>query len=138
MTRDHFRDLETGHVSKSLAYASSSGILEKVPPYERVLKLESVRFWCTQLNKSGHRRTSPICGTKQLYLSAIVKFDRWLLGKSFQAYETVIRDGQIVRQPATKSFEKLIWTVSFPSFTRMPCVDEGASTKAAASTHTAL
>ena len=32
-------------------------------------------------------------------------------------------------------FEKLIWTVSFPPLARLPRVDEGASTKAAASTH---
>ena len=47
VTRDQFKSLETNAVNKCMLYAVSSGILKRVLIYERVLKLESVKFWCT-------------------------------------------------------------------------------------------
>ena len=58
VTRDQFKSLETNAVNKCMIYAVSSGILKRVLIYERVLKLESVKFWCTQFNKTSHKRTS--------------------------------------------------------------------------------
>ena len=104
VTRDHFKGIEKNRVNKCLTYAFSSGILKKVLPYERVVNLESVKFWCTQLNKPGHKRISPRYGTRELYMCAVAKFDEWLPGRSFQSHETVIRDGQINKQAVTKSF----------------------------------
>ena len=112
VTRDQFKSLETNAVNKCMLYAVSSGILKRVLIYERVLKLESVKFWCTQFNKTSHKRTSSNGSTKKIYLRAIAKFDEWLPGRSFQSHETVIRDGQISKQPVTKSFasvEKLLY-----------------------------
>ena len=104
VTRDHFKSLETNDVNRCMIYAFSSGILKRVFLYERVLKFESVKFWCTQFNKTGHKRTSPNGSTKKMYLRVIAKFDEWLPGRSFQSHETVIRDGQMTKQPVTKSF----------------------------------
>ena len=104
VTRDHFKSLETNDVNRCMTYAFSSGILKRVLMYERVLKFESVKFWCTQFNKTGHKRTSPNGSTKKMYLRVIAKFDEWLPGRSFQSHETVIRDGQMTKQPVTKSF----------------------------------
>ena len=112
VTRDQFKSLETNAVNRCMIYAVSSGILKRVLIYERVLKLESVKFWCTQFNKTSHKRTSSNGSTKKIYLRAIAKFDEWLPGRSFQSHETVIRDGQISKQPVTKSFasvEKLLY-----------------------------
>ena len=104
VTRDHFKGIEKNRVNRCLTYAFSSGILKKILPYERIVNLESVKFWCTQLNKPGHKRISPRYGTRELYMSAVAKFDAWLPGRSFQSHETVIRGGQINKQAVTKSF----------------------------------
>ena len=104
VTRDHFKSFETNDVNRCMTYAFSSRILRRVFLYERILKLESVKFWCTQFNKTGHKRTSPNGSTKKMYLRAIAKLDEWLPGRSFQSHETVIRDGQINKQAVTKSF----------------------------------
>ena len=72
VTWDHFRHLETNCVDSCLTYAFSSGILKRILPWDDTSKLESVKFWCTQLNKPNRSHTSPN-GTRQLYLSALAK-----------------------------------------------------------------
>ena len=104
VARDRFKSLETNDVNRCITYAFSSGILRRVFMYERILKLESVKFWCTQFNKTGHKRISPNGSTKKMYLRAIAKLDEWLPDRSFQSHETVIRDGQTNKQAVTKSF----------------------------------
>ena len=102
--RDHFENMGAGRASKGLAHACSKGILRRVSPHERVMEMESVRFWCTQFHESGHKNTVPTHGTRELYLRAITKLNKWLPGRTFQSYETVISGGQITRQSITKSF----------------------------------
>ena len=104
VTRNHFNNLETNRVYRGLTHACSCGILKRVSPYDRVLKMESVKFWCTQINKPGFKNMTSKSGTKPLYLDAISKLDVWLPGRSFPSHETVIRDGQINKQAVTKSF----------------------------------
>ena len=101
---DHFKSMGTGRASKGLTHARSKGMLRRVSPHERVMKMESVRFWCTQFHGSGHKNTVPTHGTRELYLRAITKLNKWLPGRTFQSYETVISGGQITRQSITKSF----------------------------------
>ena len=99
-----FRHLGRHRASKGLAHARSAGILRRVSTYERVLKLKSVKYWPTQLNKSGLKNTQSKSGTRQTYLGKLSKFDEWLQGRSFQSYESVISDRQMKRQAVAKSF----------------------------------
>ena len=68
------------------------------------MMLDSVKFWCTQLNDPGHKNTAANHSTKQLYLRGIFRFDEWLQGRSFPSYKTVWSDGQTDRESITKSF----------------------------------
>ena len=102
--REHFRNPDKNRVNRSLTCAFSSGILKRISPYDLPLKMESVKFWCTQLNAPGHRHAASEYGARQMYLRAVAKLDEWLPGKSFQSYESIIRDGQITRQAVTESF----------------------------------
>ena len=102
--REHFRNLDKNRVNRSLTCAFSSGILKRISPYDLPLKMESVKFWCTQPNAPGHRHTTSEYGARQMYLRAVAKLDEWLPCKSFQSYESIIRDGQITRQAVTESF----------------------------------
>ena len=104
VTRNHFNNLETNRAHRGLACACSCGILKRISPYDRVLKLKSVKFWCTQINKPGFKNMTSKSGTKLLYLDAISKLDVWLPDRSFQSYQTVMSNSQITRQPITKSF----------------------------------
>ena len=104
VTSELFRHLGKNCASKGITHACSCGILRRVSPHEQILGLNSVKFWRTQLNESGHKNSISKNGTKMLYLQGLSKFDAWLPGRSFQSYETVIRDGQINRQAVTKSF----------------------------------
>ena len=104
ITRDHFKSLNASDSNRCIRYAISSGILRKIMLYERVSSLESVKFWCTQLNKPGHKRISPRNSTMDVYLSAVAKLNEWLPGRQFPSHKTVICDGQIIKQPVTKSF----------------------------------
>ena len=104
MTFGHFKNIEATLASKGVAHACSCGILKRVSPYERVLSMNSVKFWSTQLNESGHKNTTTNHSTRQLYLHKITNLDYWLPGKTFQSHKTVMNDGQIKHQPITKSF----------------------------------
>ena len=99
-----FKDIERNRRTDGIAYACSQAIIKRVSPHERILKLDSVKFWVTQLNESGHKNTSASHSTKQLYMEKINHFDEWLPGRSFQSYETVINNGRITRQAVTKLF----------------------------------
>ena len=112
ITGDHFKSLNANDSNRCMRYAISSGILRRMMLYECVSSLESVKFWCTQLNKLGHKRISPRNSTMDVYLNAVAKLNEWLPGRSFPSHETVIRDGQINKQAVTKSFaniEKMLY-----------------------------
>ena len=81
------RDIEKDHASRGMSLARTRGILKRVSPYHRILELDSVKFWQTQLNESGHRNMTPRHSTRELYLGGISKFDEWLSGRTFQSYE---------------------------------------------------
>ena len=104
VTFERFRHLGSSRAAKGLAHACSIGILKRVPPHERIMKLNSVKFWLTQLNDSGHRNTPFRSGTKQSYVDRIAKFDEWLCGRSFPTQKDVMLDGLPSRQDITKSF----------------------------------
>ena len=81
------RDIEKGHASRGMSLARNRGILKRISPYHRILQLDSVKFWQTQLNESGHRNMTPRHGTRELYLGGLSKFDEWLSGRTFHSYE---------------------------------------------------
>ena len=91
VTSELFRHLGKNCASKGITHACSCRILRRVSPHEQILGLNSVKFWRTQLNESGHKNSISKNGTKMLYLQGLSKFDAWLPGRSFQSYETVIR-----------------------------------------------
>ena len=45
VTFEYFKD--AGKAESGIRYARFNGILQRISPYERVLELDSVRFWCT-------------------------------------------------------------------------------------------
>lgn len=104
VTSEMFRHLGKDHAAHGLVRACSKGVLKRISPYEKILGLDSVKFWCTQFNKPGFKNTAPRSSTKRLYLGAVSKFDKWLSGRSFPSYKTVVSDGQIERQAIKKSF----------------------------------
>ena len=104
VTCEMLRHIDKTSTNRYMSYACSKGILKRVSPYERVLKLDSVKFWVTQLNDSGHKNSMSKLGTKPLYLHSLARFDEWLSGRQFPSHKTVMADGQIVRQSITKSF----------------------------------
>ncbi len=124
VTFERFRHLEKDVASKGITYARSVGILERISPHDRVLKLGSVRFWLTQLNESGFKNMTPGNSTKRTYLLMLFKFDGWLSGRSFPSYKTVVRDGQVTRQGITKTFSNVEELMNY-------CVESDHGTKAA-------
>ena len=107
VTSELFRHLGKSRASKGITHACSCGILKRISPHDQILGLNSVKFWLTQLNESGHKNSISKNGTKSLYLQGLSKFDAWLPGRSFLSHETVIHDGQINRQAVTKSFANI-------------------------------
>ena len=104
VTSEHFKNAGEGRAYRGIRYAYSRGIIKRISPYEHALSLSTVKFWCTQLNESGHKNSTTEHGTKKLYLHGLSRFNTWLLGRSFPSHKTVIRDGQITRPAVTKSF----------------------------------
>ena len=104
VTLEHFNGTSKAKAKRGTKYARTHGILQIISPYDSVLNLDSVKFWRTQLNKSGHKNSTSKYGTKKLYLHGLSKFNTWLPGRSFPSYETVMSGGQITRQSITKSF----------------------------------
>ena len=104
VTCEMLKHIDKTSTNRYMSYACSKGILKRVSPYERVLKLNSVKFWVTQLNDSGHKNSISKNGTKPLYLHGLTRFDEWLPGRQFPSQKTVLADGQIIRQSITKSF----------------------------------
>ena len=107
VTFEAFRHVKNRRATRGIAHACSIGVLRRVPPCDRTMSLGSVQFWLTQLNKSGHRNTTPTQNTKTLYLRAISGLDEWLPGRTFPSYRTVVSDGQVERQAITKSFKNV-------------------------------
>ena len=97
------RDIEKDHASRGMSLARNRGILKRISPHSRILKLKSVKFWQTQLNESGHRNMTPRHSTRELYLGGLSKFDEWLSGRTFQSYEILISG----RRAIQKSFENV-------------------------------
>ena len=104
VTRNHFKNIEKNHITRGLMHACSIGILQRVSPHDQVLNLESVKFWCTQLNDSNLKNTVSPSDTRKLYLNALSRLNGWLPGRQFPSHKTVMSDGQITRPPITKSF----------------------------------
>ena len=119
ITFGHFKGISKDRASKAVKRACSMGILKRASPYEHVENLESVKFWLTQLNDSGHKHTKSSNGTKELYMRALSKFDEWLSGKPFRLHKTVWYDGEETSKPVTKSFgnvEELLDCCRKPSY----------------------
>ena len=124
VARDHFKNIEKFRITDGLRYACSVGILKRISPYERVSNLESVKFWCTQLNGSGFRNSVSQSDTKLTYLRPLAKLNDWLPDKQFPSYKTVMADGQIIRQHITKSFANVEELMHY-------CVESDHGTKTA-------
>ena len=65
----------------ALERAASCGITQKTRIGDRIMGLESVRFWISQLNPTRLRNFSPSKGTKDTYAEALDSFDGWLRGR---------------------------------------------------------
>ena len=124
VTFEQFGHLGRDRASKELSHACSIGALRRASPYERVLKMRSVKFWRTQINEPGHKNTTPGSSTKQVYLNGISRFDEWLRGRSFPSYRSVVSDGEIVRQGIDKSFASLEELMEY-------CIESDHGTKTA-------
>ena len=124
VTFEMFRHIDKTGSTRCMAYACSRGILKRISPHERILKLDSVKFWVTQLNKSGHKNSVSKHGTRPLYLQGLSRFDEWLPGRSFQSHETVVAGGQITKKAVTKSFANVEELLHY-------CIESGYGTKAA-------
>ena len=119
VTFDHFKQPGKPAPGAGLARARALEIIKRVSPYERIMNLDTVRFWLTQLNDPGHKHTDPRSSTKRLYLGALTKFDRWLAGRSFKLHKMVQLDGEYARQPVPESFgnvEELLECAMKPSY----------------------
>ena len=111
VTFERFRHLGKTRASKGLAHARSIGIIKESSPHERVLNLDSVKFWCAQLNESSFKHTAPRNSTLRLYLRLLTRFDEWLQNRPFPSHGTVRSGTQSAREGMTKSFanvEKLM------------------------------
>ena len=75
VTSELFRHLGKSRASKGITHACSRGILKRISPHDQILGLNSVKFWLTQLNESGHKNSISKNGTKSLYLQGLSKFD---------------------------------------------------------------
>ncbi len=102
-TSELFRHAGKDRASKGIACACSLGILKRVSPHARILQLDSVRFWCTQFNESGHVNTAPRHSTRELYLSAVSKFDEWMVGRPFPSRS----DSSSGKRAIMKSFKNI-------------------------------
>ena len=51
---EHFKTIDKNRADKEIRHACSNIILERILPYE-CLEMNSVEFWCTHLNESGHK-----------------------------------------------------------------------------------
>ena len=99
-----FMHLGRKTASGGMTRACAVGILKRVPPYARIMKLDSVKFWCTQINDSGHRNTPKIHNTRRLYLGSVARLDEWLRGRTFPSYEQAPPGSPQARQAVAKSF----------------------------------
>ena len=104
VTFERFRHLGKNRANNGLAHACSLGIIKRVSPHERVLKLDSVKFWCAYLSEPGFRHTANRNRTMYLYLGVLAKFDEWLQDRQFSSHETVRLEGQPARGGTAKSF----------------------------------
>ena len=71
VTSELFRHLGKSRASKGITHACSRGILKRISPHDQILGLNSVKFWLTQLNESGHKNSISKNGTKSLYLQGL-------------------------------------------------------------------
>ena len=95
VTFEQFRRFEKNHAVGGLGHACLRGILKRVSPHERILKLNSVQFWCTQFEEPGYKHTAPQHNTRSSYLGSLSKFDNWLRGRAFPSYDDAAPDGTI-------------------------------------------
>ena len=70
VTSELFRHLGKSRASKGITHACSRGI-KRISPHDQILGLNSVKFWLTQLNESGHKNSISKNGTKSLYLQGL-------------------------------------------------------------------
>ena len=95
VTFEQFRRFEKNHAVGGLGHACLRGILKRVSPHERILKLNSVQFWCTQFEEPGYKHITPQHNTRASYLGSLSKFDNWLRGRAFPSYDDAAPDGTV-------------------------------------------
>ena len=87
VTFEAFRHVKHWRAVRGVKHACSLGIIKRISPHERVLKLDSVKFWCAYLSEPGFRRAANRNSTIHLYLGALAKFDEWLQDRPFPSRE---------------------------------------------------
>ena len=75
VTFEQFKKTGRSRADGGVKHACSTGVLKRISPHERVSWLDSVQFWCTQFNESGHKNSKPGHGTENAYLNYISKFN---------------------------------------------------------------
>ena len=95
VTFEQFRRFEKNHAVGGIGHACLRGILRRASPYERILKLNSVQFWCTQFEEPGYKHITPQHNTRASYLGSLSKFDNWMRGRAFPSYDDVVPDGTV-------------------------------------------
>ena len=100
VTFEAFRHLGKDRATRGLGHARKVGVLGRISPNDRIMNLESVKFWLTQFNKSGFKNLASPSGTALAYVRLLAKFDEWLSGRPFRLREKRAPDCQA----AQKSF----------------------------------
>ena len=104
VTSETFSQLEKKHATNGIEHAISVGVLKNTSSTKLMMELDSVNFWITQFNESGHKTTKSSSGTKVTYLNSIFKFDKWLQNRSFQLHKCASENGK----KSFKSVEELM------------------------------
>ncbi len=88
---------------EALAWACANGIMRRTSLGGRVMELETVRFWVSQLNAPKAKNVAATRGTRRSYSAALDAFNEWLSGREYPVRENIVMDGRVegrnVRRP---------------------------------------
>ena len=88
---------------RAIRWACSNGIMRRASLGGPVLRLETVRFWMTQLNQPKARNIRAVGGTRHTYAESLGAFSAWLAGKGFPLLQ-----GAVHRERAFADVEELL------------------------------
>ena len=115
---EHFRDACNHTAVRGVKHACSIGILVRIQPHDRLLGLDSIKFWRTQINESGHRHSqSP--DAEDVYLSyshRSLKIQNYMYAfLSSNAHPNIFRHDKIADNSLEKedTYVKILSDLSF-------------------------